>query len=81
VSLSAVSAVSVMIFSNHTLPHSEPIVWTSVNQISALSESLSYFHFLACFVQLAHLCPLGNGWYGSSRVALRMVSIATFFAL
>ena len=28
-------------FSNHTLPHSESFVWTSINQISALSESLS----------------------------------------
>jgi len=45
VSLSTIFAPSVMIFPNHTLPHSESIVWTSVNQISALSESLSLFSF------------------------------------
>ena len=55
---------SVMIFPNHTLPHSESIVWTSVNQISALSESLSPFLFFTHLVQPAHRHPL-RAWIPS----------------
>lgn len=53
VSLPAIAMFSVMIFSNHTLPHSESIVWTSPNRISALSESLAFSRFF----QLTHRYP------------------------
>jgi len=45
VRLPALEVFPVMISSNHTLPHSELIVWTNMNQISALSESLPSVSF------------------------------------
>ena len=51
-SLQVLVIFSMMIPSYHTLPHSEPTVWTSINQISALSEPFLNLKFPVQYVWL-----------------------------